>query len=83
MRLLVAPLSALAASVLYFELKALRGEPVLARGEGGELTPVEQPAGGPAPTPAEPPPPPPPPPGRKPRRRQRLALRGPGPIASG
>ena len=46
MRLIVAPLSALAASVLYFELKALRGEPVLARGEGGELTPVEQPAGG-------------------------------------
>jgi len=58
-RLLVAPLSALAASVIYFELKALRGEPILARGEGGELTPVEQPAGGPAPTPAEPPPPPP------------------------
>jgi hypothetical protein len=59
-RLLVAPLSALAASVIYFELKALRGEPILARGEGGELTPVEQPAGGPAPTPVEPPPPPPP-----------------------
>ena len=58
-RLLVAPLSALAASVIYFELKALRGEPILARGEGGELTPVEQPAGGPAPTPVEPPPPPP------------------------
>jgi ABC-type multidrug transport system fused ATPase/permease subunit len=61
-RMLVAPLSAIAASVVYFELKALRGEPVLARGEGGELTPVGPPAGGPAPTPAEPPPPPPPPP---------------------
>jgi ABC-type multidrug transport system fused ATPase/permease subunit len=59
-RLLVAPLSALAASVIYFELKARRGEPVLARGEGGELTPVGPPAGGPAPTPSEPPPPPPP-----------------------
>jgi ABC-type multidrug transport system fused ATPase/permease subunit len=31
-RLLVAPLSALAAAVLFFELKALRGEPVLAAG---------------------------------------------------
>ena len=57
-RLLVAPLSAIAASVIYFELKSHRGEPVLARGEGGELTHVE-PSGGPAPTPAEPPPPPP------------------------
>jgi len=57
-RLLVGPLSALAASVIYFELKARRGEPVLARGEGGELTPVG-PSGGPAPTPAEAPPPPP------------------------
>jgi len=66
-RLLVAPLSAIAASVIYFELKALRGEPVLARGEGGSLTPVEQPAGGPAPTPAEPPPPPPAPEAPPPR----------------
>jgi ABC-type multidrug transport system fused ATPase/permease subunit len=65
-RMLVAPLSAIAASVVYFELKALRGEPVLARGEGGELTPVGPPAGGPAPTPAEPPPPPPPPPSPSP-----------------
>jgi ABC-type multidrug transport system fused ATPase/permease subunit len=32
-RLLVAPLSALAAAVLFFELKALHGEPVLATGE--------------------------------------------------
>jgi hypothetical protein len=31
-RLLVAPLSALAAAVLFFELKALRGEPVLGSG---------------------------------------------------
>jgi hypothetical protein len=41
-RLLVAPLSALAASVLFFELKALRGEPVLAMGAGGQLTPVAE-----------------------------------------
>jgi hypothetical protein len=58
LRLLVAPISALAAAVLFFELKALRGEPVLGTGPGGEVTPD----GGPAPTPAEPPPPPPPPP---------------------
>ena len=53
-RLLVAPFSALAAAVMFFELKALHGEPVL--GTGGEVTP----SGGPAPTPAEAPPPPPP-----------------------
>jgi hypothetical protein len=52
-RLLVAPLSALAASVLFFELKARRGEPVLATGPGGQLTPSAEPAGGPAPTPSE------------------------------
>jgi ABC-type multidrug transport system fused ATPase/permease subunit len=52
-RLLVAPLSALAASVLFFELKAIRGEPVLAVGGGGQLTPTGEPAGGPAPTPSE------------------------------
>jgi hypothetical protein len=52
-RLLVAPLSALAAAVLFFELKALRGEPVLAMGAGGQLTPVAEPPGGPAPTPSE------------------------------
>ena len=52
-RLLVAPLSALAASVLFFELKALRGEPVLAMGAGGQLTPAAEPPGGPAPTPSE------------------------------
>jgi hypothetical protein len=55
LRLLVQPVSALAASVLFFELKALHGEPVLGTGPGGEVTP----AGGPAPTPAEAPPPPP------------------------
>jgi hypothetical protein len=57
-RLLVAPFSALAAAVMFFELKALHGEPVLGTGPGGEVTP----GGGPAPTPAEAPPPPPPPP---------------------
>jgi ABC-type multidrug transport system fused ATPase/permease subunit len=61
-RLLVAPLAALAASVLFFELKALRGEPVLDTSRGGPLPPAE-PAGGPAPTPAEPAAPAPPPPG--------------------
>jgi hypothetical protein len=59
-RLLVAPLAALAASVLFFELKAMRGEPVLGTGGGAQLTPE----GGPAPTPTEPAPAaPPPPPG--------------------
>jgi hypothetical protein len=71
-RVLVAPFTALAASVLFFELKALRGEPVLGTGPGGQITPAEPapaapeaPAGGPAPTPGEPaaPPAPPPPPG--------------------
>jgi hypothetical protein len=52
-RLLVAPLSALAAAVLFFELKALRGEPVLGTGAGGQLSPSGEPAGGPAPTPSE------------------------------
>jgi hypothetical protein len=42
-RLLIAPLSALAAAVMFFELKARSDEP----------------SGGPAPTPADPPPPPP------------------------
>ena len=65
-RVLVAPFTALAAAVLFFELKALRGEPVLGTGGGGQLAGTEQPAGGPAPTPAEPaapeaPAPPPPP----------------------
>ena len=38
-RLLVAPLSALAAAVLYFELKALHGEPVLGGDAGGAAPP--------------------------------------------
>jgi ABC-type multidrug transport system fused ATPase/permease subunit len=46
-RLLVAPLSALAASVLFFELKALRGEPVLGTHGGGQITPSSEPAGAP------------------------------------
>ncbi len=54
-RLLVAPFSALAAAVLFFELKAVRGEPVLGTGDGAQ----PEPGGGPAPTPAEAPPPPP------------------------
>jgi hypothetical protein len=64
-RLLVAPLSALAAAVLFFELKALRGEPVLATPDGGQIPPGRAPAAAPeAPAAAgtvEPPPPPPPP----------------------
>jgi hypothetical protein len=60
-RILVAPFTALAAAVLFFELKAIRGEPVLGTGAGGQVTPGEQPAGGPAPTPAEPAAPAPPP----------------------
>ena len=48
-RLLVAPLSAIAAAVLFFELKALRGEPVL--DTGAEGTP---PAAAPPPPPAAP-----------------------------
>ena len=67
-RLLVAPLSALAAAVMYFELKALRGEPVLDTGAGGQVPPggapatVPYPAGPEAPRagPEEPGAPPPP-----------------------
>ena len=79
-RLLVAPLSALAAAVLYFELKALRGEPVLGTGAGGQIPPAGEPAGEPAATsvpraapeapgapPAAPPPPATPPPPEAPR----------------
>ena len=52
-RLLVAPLSALAAAVLYFELKALRGEPVLGTGADGpgRTTAGRTPAAAPAGTP--------------------------------
>ena len=47
-RLLLAPLSALAAAVLFFELKALRGEPVLATsGEAAPTTGTEEPGSGP------------------------------------
>lgn len=49
-RLLVAPLSALAAAVLYFELKALHGEPVLGDGADGQVTAAPVP-----PPPAAPP----------------------------
>ncbi len=50
-RLLVAPLSALAAAVLFFELKNLRGEPVL--GTGGEpATPAAPSTAPPAPPPS-------------------------------
>jgi hypothetical protein len=54
-RLLVAPLSALAAAVIFFELKAMRGEPVLGTDASGQITPGQEPAAAPAP----PPPPPP------------------------
>jgi hypothetical protein len=61
-RLLVAPLSALAAAVLYFELKGLRGEPVLAGADGQvaraePATPPPPPATAPPPPAAAPPPP--------------------------
>jgi hypothetical protein len=59
-RLLVAPLTALAAAVLFFELKAIHGEPVLGMGGGGQVAAAPEAPGGPAPTPAEPPPPAPP-----------------------
>ena len=49
--LLLAPLTALAASVIYFELKALKGEPVLATGPGGTATEPIAPAPGTAPSP--------------------------------
>ena len=80
--LLLAPLTALAASVIYFELKAIKGEPVLETGPGGSLTEPIAPApgaaagpggGGPPAAPATPeqPPPPPetPPPGQAPPER--------------
>ena len=92
-RLLVAPLTALAAAVLFFELKAIHGEPVLGTGGGGQITPSEEPAagpaptperpaGGPAPTPAEPPPPtpeaPPPAAGSPPPAGPTTGTEGPG-----
>ena len=42
-RLLVAPFTALAAAVLFFELKAMRGEPVLDTGGGGQIAPAGRP----------------------------------------
>jgi ABC-type multidrug transport system fused ATPase/permease subunit len=56
-RLLVAPFSALAAAVLFFELKAIRGEPVLAEGEAPAPAPAPAPD---APTAVQPQPQPPP-----------------------
>jgi MFS family permease len=52
-RLLVAPLSALAAAILYFELRRLHGESAV----GGDVAQAA-PAGGPAPPPEAPTPPP-------------------------
>jgi hypothetical protein len=60
-RLLVAPLSALAAAVLYFELKGLRGEPVLAGADGharAEPATAPPPPAAAPPSPAAAPPPP-------------------------
>jgi hypothetical protein len=74
--LLLSPLTALAASVIYFELKAIKGEPVLATGPGGAPTEPVAPAPGAAagqgtpPAPEQPPPPPEtPPPGGPPPER--------------
>jgi hypothetical protein len=66
---LVSPLSALGAAVLYFELRRLKGEPAVAAGvEPGVVGTPPQPAP-PQPAPGTPPPPPPappPPPGQGP-----------------
>jgi ABC-type multidrug transport system fused ATPase/permease subunit len=53
-RLVVAPLSALAAAVLFFELKALHGEPVLGTGEGAQIAPEPASATTPPPSPEAP-----------------------------
>jgi predicted outer membrane lipoprotein len=64
-RVLVGPLSALAAAIMYFELKRLHGEPVLGAGAGAEATvpPTPAPTQPPptAPPPSQPPPTAPPP----------------------
>jgi hypothetical protein len=61
---LVSPLTALGAAVLYFELRRLKGEPAVAAGvEPGTMAAPPQPAPG---TPPPPPPAPPPPPGQAP-----------------
>jgi hypothetical protein len=52
--LLMMPLTALAASVIYFELKAIKGEPVLATGPGGVPTEPVAPAPGAAAGPEQP-----------------------------
>ena len=76
--LLLSPLTALAASVIYFELKAIKGEPVLASGPGGAPTEPIAPAPGAAASPSAPerpapgqvpPPPETPPPGGTPPAR--------------
>jgi hypothetical protein len=68
-RLLVAPLSALAAAILYFELRRLHGEPAVGGGVA-QAAPAGGPAPPPAPTPTQPqpggPPPPEPPPSQEP-----------------
>ena len=66
-RLLVAPLSALAAAVLFFELKAMRGEPVLDTG-GDQIPAAKRQPCRPRRT------------RRHPRPRQLRAPRGPGPA---
>ena len=80
--LLISPLTALAASVIFFDLKAIKGEPVLESGPGGLPTrpagaapgAAAGPGGGGPPaapaTPEQPPPPPAtPPPGQAPPER--------------
>ena len=68
-RVLVAPFTALAAAVLFFELKALRGEPVLGTDGGGQIAPTR------ASRPLSPLP------RHRPRhRRRRRAPRAPGPA---
>ena len=75
-RLLVAPLSALAAAVLYFELKSLRGEPVLETGAEAGAPAAAAPASSPE-APAGAPTPPPPPAGPT------TSTEGPGSAPSG
>ena len=69
LRMLIAPLTALAAAVLYFELKSLRGEPVLAVGPGGQVEPAAAPGTPPAPRRRRPH-------SRRPRRPRRRAPNG-------
>jgi predicted outer membrane lipoprotein len=67
-RVFVSPLSALAAAIMYFELKRLHGEPVLGGGAPTEAAPTapapsQPPPGAPPPGASEPPRPSAPPPG--------------------